>query len=80
LKVTAWAAATRLNFAKEFEGANVWTGKTYQNLTAFCCAERLSRYFAVPHAATFQVAALGLMSSTAMRGRWKPHLTVLSVN
>ena len=25
LKVTAWAAATRLNFAKEFDGANVWT-------------------------------------------------------
>ena len=30
--------------------------------------------------ATFLVAALGLMSSTAMRGRWKPHMTVLSVN
>ena len=25
MKVTAWAAATRLNFAKEFDGANVWT-------------------------------------------------------
>jgi hypothetical protein len=43
-------------------------------------AKRLSRYFAVACAATFQVAALGLMTSTAMRRRWKPHITVLSVN
>ena len=34
LKVIAWAAGPRLNFAKEFEGANVSAGKTYQNLTA----------------------------------------------
>ena len=54
--------------------------KRIKNLTAFCCAERLSRYFAVARAATFQVAALGLRSFTAMRGRWKPHITVLSVN
>ena len=67
LRVTAWAAATRLNLAKEFEGPNVWTGKTYQNVTAFCCMQSDSHgCFAVACAATFQVAALRLTSSTAM--------------
>jgi hypothetical protein len=45
------------------------------------CMQSDSRgYFAMACAATFQVAALRLTSYTAMRGRWKPHITVLSVN
>jgi hypothetical protein len=47
LKVTAWAAAARLNSAKEFEGANVWTGRTVQNVTAFCCMQSASTHFGI---------------------------------
>jgi hypothetical protein len=42
-EVTAWAVAAPLNFMKEFERANVWTGRTYQNVTVFCCMQSDSR-------------------------------------